>query len=186
MIDSCSLLAHSTISEKNGRIEPLGETTACTVCLCSQSWFVTRCSRRGISQASSRESGLGLRTSVRKYRCWTEWTETQSWTIRSTRCKLFYCTAWACSSAGRAPALQVSRVNHISAASGVAYAESCGATNLLNWTDVGPTTVLINLNCLAAEAGGRIAIHLGIATSLFTSFSSLSCPRIPTGVHHPR
>ena len=36
--------------------------------------------RRGVSQASSRESGLGLRTPVRKSRCWTEWTETRSWT----------------------------------------------------------------------------------------------------------
>src|SRR6266576_4152303 len=45
---------------------------------------------------------------------------------------------WACSSAGRAPALQVSRLNHISAASGVAYTETCGATTLSNWTDVGP------------------------------------------------
>ena len=43
----------------------------------------------------------------------------------------------ACSSAGRAPALQVSRLNHISAASGVAYAETCGATTLPNWTEVG-------------------------------------------------
>src|SRR5258708_37643842 len=47
---------------------------------------------------------------------------------------------WACSSAGRAPALQVSNINHISAASGVAYTETRGATTLLNWTDVGPTT----------------------------------------------
>ena len=36
--------------------------------------------RCGVSQASSRESGLGLRTPVRKSRCWTEWTETRSWT----------------------------------------------------------------------------------------------------------
>src|SRR5437762_10636578 len=49
--------------------------------------------------------------------------------------------AWACSSAGRAPALQVSRLNHISAASGVAYAEPRGATTLSNWTDVGPKTL---------------------------------------------
>jgi hypothetical protein len=45
---------------------------------------------------------------------------------------------WACSSAGRAPALQESRQNHTSAASGVAYADSRGATTLLNWTEVGP------------------------------------------------
>src|SRR6267143_3916857 len=44
----------------------------------------------------------------------------------------------ACSSAGRAPALQVSRLNHITAASGVAYMETRGATTLSNWTDVGP------------------------------------------------
>ena len=44
----------------------------------------------------------------------------------------------ACSSAGRASALQVSRLNHTSAASGVAYADSRGATTLLNWTEVGP------------------------------------------------
>ncbi len=36
---------------------------------------------------------------------------------------------WACSSAGRAPALQESRQNHTSAASGVAYAETRGATS---------------------------------------------------------
>ena len=35
----------------------------------------------------------------------------------------------------RAPALQESRQNHTSAASGVAYAETHGATNLLNWTE---------------------------------------------------
>ena len=34
-------------------------------------------------------------------------------------------------------ALQVSRANHISAASGVAYTEPHGATTLSNWTDVG-------------------------------------------------
>jgi hypothetical protein len=34
--------------------------------------------------------------------------------------------------------LQVSRLNHISAASGVAYTETSGATTLSNWTDVGP------------------------------------------------
>jgi hypothetical protein len=34
--------------------------------------------------------------------------------------------------------LQESRQNHTSAASGVAYAESRGATNLLNWTEAGP------------------------------------------------
>ena len=45
---------------------------------------------------------------------------------------------WACSSAGRAPALQESRQNHTSAASGVAYAGTRGAINLLNWTEVGP------------------------------------------------
>ena len=44
--------------------------------------------RCGVSQASSRESGLGFRTSVCKYRCWTEWTETRSWTRCRTRCKL--------------------------------------------------------------------------------------------------
>ena len=39
-------------------------------------------------------------------------------------------------------ALQISRVNHISAASGVAYAEPHGATTLPNWTDDGPKIVL--------------------------------------------
>ena len=38
----------------------------------------------------------------------------------------------------KTPALQESRQNHTSAASGVAYADSRGAINLLNWTDVGP------------------------------------------------
>ena len=54
--------------------------------------------------------------------------------------------AWACSSAGRAPALQVSRLNHISAASGVAYGEPHGATTLSNWTDLGPKA-LGSLGC---------------------------------------
>src|SRR5271169_6971681 len=49
---------------------------------------------------------------------------------------------WACSSAGRAPASQESRQNHTSAASGVAYAETRGATNLWKWTDVGPKACL--------------------------------------------
>src|SRR6266705_4856911 len=44
---------------------------------------------------------------------------------------------WACSSAGRAPALQLSRLNHISAASGVAYTQTYGAIIALNWTEVG-------------------------------------------------
>jgi hypothetical protein len=52
---------------------------------------------------------------------------------------------WACSSAGRAPALQESRQNHTSAASGVAYAELRGATNLLNWTEAGPKIALTSL-----------------------------------------
>jgi hypothetical protein len=39
--------------------------------------------------------------------------------------------------AGSAPALQVSRANHTSAASGVAYADTCGEIDLLNATDVG-------------------------------------------------
>ena len=52
---------------------------------------------------------------------------------------------WACSSAGRAPALQESRQNHTSAASGVAYAETRGATTLLDWTEAGPKVVLTSL-----------------------------------------
>ena len=40
-----------------------------------------------------------------------------------------------------APALQISRSNHISAAFGVAYTEPHGATTLSNWTDVGPKVV---------------------------------------------
>src|SRR5580692_7212945 len=38
----------------------------------------------------------------------------------------------------KAPALQESRQNHTSAASGVAYADARGAIDLLNWTEVGP------------------------------------------------
>ena len=34
--------------------------------------------------------------------------------------------------------MQESRQNHTSAASGVAYAETRGANNLLNWTEAGP------------------------------------------------
>jgi hypothetical protein len=41
--------------------------------------------------------------------------------------------------------LQESRQNHTSAASGVAYAETRGATNLLNWTEAGPKIALISL-----------------------------------------
>jgi hypothetical protein len=41
----------------------------------------------------------------------------------------------------RASAFEVGSVNHISAASGVAYTETRGATNLLNWTEVGPKSV---------------------------------------------
>jgi len=37
----------------------------------------------------------------------------------------------------KSDALQESRQNHTSAASGVAYAEPRGATNPLNWTEVG-------------------------------------------------
>lgn len=37
--------------------------------------------------------------------------------------------------------MQLGRLNYTSAASGVAYAQSCGATNLLNWTDVGPKLI---------------------------------------------
>ena len=41
--------------------------------------------------------------------------------------------------------MQVGRANQISAASGVAYAKTCGAINLLNWTDVGPNVCLRSL-----------------------------------------
>jgi hypothetical protein len=41
--------------------------------------------------------------------------------------------------------LQVSRLNHISAASGVAYAETCGATTLPNWTEVGLKPIVSGL-----------------------------------------
>ena len=65
----------------------------------------------------------------------------------------------ACSSAGRAPALQVSRINHISAASGVAYTETRGATILSNWTDVGPKRFLRSLG--RRRCGGHVASHRG-------------------------
>src|SRR6266566_3142150 len=39
----------------------------------------------------------------------------------------------------------LSRVNQISAASGVAYTETRGATTLSNWTDVGPKAWLRSL-----------------------------------------
>src|SRR6266513_2665485 len=39
----------------------------------------------------------------------------------------------------RASAFEVGSVNHISGASGVAYTQTRGATNPLNWTEVGPT-----------------------------------------------
>jgi hypothetical protein len=40
------------------------------------------------------------------------------------------------------PALQLSRINHTSAESGVAYAETLGATNLPNWIEVGPESLV--------------------------------------------
>ena len=46
---------------------------------------------------------------------------------------------------------------YTSAASGVAYAESGGATNLLNWTDAGPKTVLISLRQRRLSAEPRIS-----------------------------
>jgi hypothetical protein len=54
--------------------------------------------------------------------------------------------------------LQESRQNHTSAASGVAYAERRGATNPLNWTEVGPKTCLRswgNARVRATRAGGH-------------------------------
>jgi hypothetical protein len=69
---------------------------------------------------------------------------------------------WACSSAGRAPALQESRQNHTSAASGVAYAGTRGAINLLNWTEVGPNACLRSLGAAPLYA--------------LRGFSSSECP----------
>src|SRR5712671_4447878 len=50
-------------------------------------------------------------------------------------------------------ALQVSRANHISAASGVAYTETRGATTLSNWTDVGPKALRRSLGVASAPSG---------------------------------
>ena len=53
--------------------------------------------------------------------------------------------------AGEAPetvqvrALQESRQDHTGAASSVAYAETRGAANLLNWTEAGPKVVLMSV-----------------------------------------
>jgi hypothetical protein len=75
-------------------------------------------------------------------RIFTRWGSLSSHGVLSTRGfehvirGRFSC--WACSSAGRAPALQESRRNHTSAVSGVDYAETGGATNPLNGTEVGP------------------------------------------------
>ena len=84
------------------------------------------------------DRGLGFRTVVRIIRSWTGWTETGSWS-RSKQCLLSVgSTVWYCGVIERAPALQESGQNHTSAASGVAHAEPRGATNGLNWTEVGP------------------------------------------------
>jgi hypothetical protein len=40
--------------------------------------------------------------------------------------------------ASRGPAWQVGKANDTNTASGVAYAETCGANALLSWTEVGP------------------------------------------------
>ena len=60
---------------------------------------------------------------------------------------------------GRAPALQVSRLSHTSAASGVAYAETCGATTLSNWTDVGPKV------CLKYLGNAVVGVPFGLSPS---------------------
>jgi hypothetical protein len=78
---------------------------------------------------------------------------------RARKCfKLMELHLWACSSAGRAPALQVCRLNHTSSASGVAYADSRGATTLLNWTEVGPNCWREPLE--AALNGSRITSRI--------------------------
>ena len=52
--------------------------------------------------------------------------------------------------------MQVSRLNHISAASGVAYTETRGATTLSNWTDVGPKAISSRLSFLTTR--GRVIV----------------------------
>jgi len=59
---------------------------------------------------------------------------------------------WACSSAGRAPALQISTVNHRSAASGVTYVEPRDAATLSNWAEVGAKVVLTFLDYAVVRA----------------------------------
>src|SRR5882762_4836280 len=61
-------------------------------------------------------------------------------------------TAWACSSAGRASALQLSRLNHISAASGVAYTQTARCNQPLNWTEGGRKITLTGAMALVRSS----------------------------------
>jgi hypothetical protein len=85
---------------------------------------------------------------------------------------------WACSSAGRAPALQESRQNQTSAASGVAYAEPCGATDLLNWTDVGPIWPVwswrLRMSGAALHFGGKEYPLRGAILKVYTPAKTLA------------
>jgi len=66
--------------------------------------------------------------------------------------------------------LQESKQNHTSAASGVAYAETRGATNLLNWTEAGPKIVLTFEDLRnRARFAGMSAWHFKSATIRLTA-----------------
>jgi hypothetical protein len=54
------------------------------------------------------------------------------------------------------------QANHTSAASGVAYAESRGATNLLKWTEAGPKIVVTSLGLRIAGFAEKLAWHLNL------------------------
>jgi hypothetical protein len=74
--------------------------------------------------------------------------------------------------------LQVSRANHTSAASGVAYAETRGATNLLNWTEAGPKILLTSVGPRnRTRFSGTSAAHVlinGIPMQPFLTHSYLA------------
>jgi hypothetical protein len=58
--------------------------------------------------------------------------------------------------------LQVSSVNHIRAASGVAYTKTRGATARLNWTEVGPKSVSYDHLALTSRSSHAVKLLHGI------------------------
>src|SRR5208283_253551 len=89
---------------------------------------------------------------------------------RARKCFRIKCLQrWACSSAGRAPALQVSSLNHTSAASGVAYADARGVTSLSNWTDVGLNSLYQQIPRATRRTMRLYCSACGVTTGLLMS-----------------